>query len=135
MECVQACRQPGRTKDPDAPWWVQVPAQVVAERHKIHEVVRMQVRDEDPVQAARIKLVGQARERSLAQVQEDRAGRVADEIGGPGRSDSVRERRAGSQDDQLERAWIATHRMDRSGMATVRPARPTVSRSRPAAAA
>ena len=48
------------------------PTEVVAERHEVDEVVGMEMAHDDGIELARLDRAGQVRERTLAEVEDDR---------------------------------------------------------------
>jgi len=98
---VQPAGKPGRGDDADATRWVELVSQVVAKRHEIDEVVRVQVADDDRAQRARIESPGEPREPALAEVQADAMVAVGDDVCAGRGARAVRIGSAGPDDEEL----------------------------------
>ncbi len=136
VQAVQALAEAGRTEDPDPARRGQVPAQVVAERDEVDEVVGMEMRDHDRQQVARAPLARPGAGTSPGRGPAARP--VAD--GGPGtppRSRPMRSVKAGpaprtSSSNPARRPRRHRRRTSR-GMADgpARPGRRSAARARP----
>ncbi len=101
MEAVEPVVEPARPEHPDPPRGLELVAEVVPQRDEIDEVVRMEMADEDCREVARLELSHEARERALAQIEQDRGRAGADQVGGASRSGSIRVGGTRPQDGQL----------------------------------
>jgi hypothetical protein len=106
VEGVEAARESGRSKDPQPPGWLEAVSKVMAKGDQIDEVIGMEVADDDRVESARVELADNPWKRSLAKVEEDRGRAMANEVRGPGGTGSIRVRRPGPCDEQLERSLL-----------------------------
>ena len=94
----------GRSEHPDAPAG-ELPAQVVAEGHKVDEVVRMEVADHDGGHVGRIHQPSEPRERALAEVEEQRGTTLPQQVGRPRCAWSVRVGRTRPDDVESHRRY------------------------------
>ncbi len=90
---VEPLRQPPRCDDPHAAGRVELVAEVVAERHEVDEVVRVEVADDHRSQVFRLETTREAGKGALADVQADRLSTVGHDIARRGRAGSTRVRR------------------------------------------
>ena len=88
VERVEAVVETGRPDHPDAPARL-LPAQVVAERHEIDEVVRVEMADDHRVEGRRIEGGRQSRERSLTEIEEHARVAESHEVRSTGRAGSI----------------------------------------------
>jgi hypothetical protein len=67
-DAVQPPGEPSGRDHAQAPGWVELVAQVVAERHEIDEMVGVEVADHHPGEVRGLQTAGQPGERARAQV-------------------------------------------------------------------
>ena len=104
MQRVEPVGEAGRTDDPDPAAAGRLPAQVEPERDQVDEVVRVQVADDDRIEVRRVQHPGEPGERALAQVEQEGALAVRQEIGRAGRPGAVRVRGSGADDREIHGA-------------------------------
>ena len=66
------CSRPGGRDHPDVTLGPELPLEVVTQRHEIDEVIRVEVTDDDRIEAARLDGRREARERSLTEIEDHR---------------------------------------------------------------
>ena len=117
MQGVDPIGQPGRAHDTDAARVRRTPAEEMAQRHEVDEMVGMEVADQDGVEGTRIQQAGQPRQRPLAEIEQDRSPVVPDEVGGTSRAWSVGEGGAGADHVQpkCRAIRLRNHAPKRSG--------------------
>ena len=79
---VQPLRQPRGRDHPHSAWWVELIAEVVAERDEVDEMVGVQVADDDARKVSGLQPAGQPCEGALADVEADRGAVVQDDVAG-----------------------------------------------------
>ena len=104
VQRIEPIGETGRPDDPDPAPQGRLPAQVEPERDQVHEVVRMQMADDDRIEVRRVQQPRQPRERALAQVQEEGTLAVRQQIRRTGRAGAVRVRGSGADDREVHGA-------------------------------
>ena len=107
VERIESGRQLGRTDDTN-PSARHLPPKVVPKRHKIHEVVGMEVADQDGIEGRRIQQASQPSIGSLTEIQQYGMLAMANQVGGARSAGSIGVRRSGTDDGEPhELIWPA----------------------------
>ena len=111
VQVVQPCAKVRGAQHPDPPRRLELVAQVVAQRHQIDEVVRMQVAHYDGIQILGPDPGEDPWERSLAKVQQDGRRAVGNQVAGPRGAFAVR---VGGPGAEHRQSHGGRHHMERS---------------------